>query len=1315
MADVNDIKIKLEQRDETLEPVRRFTPATLLAIDYPDSANVKDKPGYVWASELASPGSTFMVRNNSVPPVPQSIILLGFLTKDINEERSVIGPYNNTTNYPGYDPDTEGGLNSPKHAPAHAQISPTNIGVDPLDIWPLALAEGRILPNTGLIVEARPITYSYNRRKRTFVGGFVDLTNSVPTDTGVKVIVLLYLDKALNRVFTEEGNFAATPTYPTFLPDTIPLAYVHLSSGQTSIVATDIEDSRFWLNDGVPIATFKQLEDTPEYYGFARQMIKVSDTEDGLVYADEPVTWRGSWVADDFLTNDMVRDGNWTMIANKDTSDRPAPQPEGDPYWILPEAPTWDVQTPTVEEVVSGHRFTWARGGYLHTLRIWIENPYPDYWYQVVIYNTGQSTPIFTGEIREGTTLVAGWNEFEIGTKIVFEGTQWDILLKSHNAVSAAVTVAPYNFTSSNQDYDVASGEAHQRNNRDTLRFHKTDSDGTDQSAMLAALGPGSTVEANGRIWNVDTITDGGPWIEIGYTASGGIPVDGLYDFTFTNPGPQPTEYVRIVDHFLGNPNVRGLFGVDGATPAEDDNAYGVDIQVQEASVSPDWDYVAFSGAGTSGGGGGGVDTFDALLDTPPSKVGHALKSLQVNVAETAIEYVDYPHSEYLLLNDTPPPGSYTGNAGYSPIVNLAETGLEFEEFVPKSGGTFTGQVNVLDIVGVRDLIAVSTASGSERLDYGVAGGGAAAFVKSFEDAGTPWANKIEFSGADIIFKSTTGSVETAPEVFRVTPTSFIVNTTNVGFYGTPPISQPDGVDAAQAIMDLGLGVNITGGGGGAATFDDLTDTPSGKVGFAGYAPTVNGGETALEYIEYVPRTGGDFTGSVNVVSDTNSPFRAKLRTAWGLAYSAQYIFGLEMTDRGGLTGDTLEFLLSLPSSTGDSGLAGGFRVSAQADFAEEFTFELFPADGQPLVTLSNDKLGFYGIDPVPQPDSVDAAQALMDLGLGVNITGGGGGATTYDDLTDTTASKAGAQYAVPYVNAIETTLDYSTILFNVVNRVGIGTIAPETILHVKGLASHEIIRLESVTNTSPYISFYDNAGNRNGYLQASGSNNDMRIVADYLDDISLITGGIQRLLVHASGSVSIGENKDGGNVPLVVTPLGSNQLAIQIRAGNSGTNPYLGFYNNDSTERFAYIQANNSGGYLIINADTALGTYVLINRSIGVDWPTGGNKGPGTINVKTGIYRNGSAYNHPGFVFEQEYTGAIVRFATDLSKRWDVLPTIDQIDNEFRIGHRILLRPESDNQVVDIFEHAEILEANIEAIYLYIIQLHNRIKELEN
>ena len=46
-------------------------------------------------------------------------------------------------------------------------------------------------------------------------------------------------------------------------------------------------------------------------------------------------------------------------------------------------------------------------------------------------------------------------------------------------------------------------------------------------------------------------------------------------------------------------------------------------------------------------------------------------------------------------------------------------------------------------------------------------------------------------------------------------------------------------------ILDVAIGQGTGSGGGGASTFDALTDTPNSKVGQAGKMAVVNVGETA--------------------------------------------------------------------------------------------------------------------------------------------------------------------------------------------------------------------------------------------------------------------------------------------------------------------------------------------------------------------------------------------------------------------------------------------------------------------------------------
>jgi hypothetical protein len=76
---------------------------------------------------------------------------------------------------------------------------------------------------------------------------------------------------------------------------------------------------------------------------------------------------------------------------------------------------------------------------------------------------------------------------------------------------------------------------------------------------------------------------------------------------------------------------------------------------------------------------GAGAEEFLALIDTPNSYAGQALRLLRVNGDEDGIEFFEFTGAgaeTFLDLTDTP--ASYTGQAGRAVVVNDSTTGLAF-------------------------------------------------------------------------------------------------------------------------------------------------------------------------------------------------------------------------------------------------------------------------------------------------------------------------------------------------------------------------------------------------------------------------------------------------------------------------------------------------------------------------------------------------------------------------------------------------------------------------------------------------------------
>ena len=138
---------------------------------------------------------------------------------------------------------------------------------------------------------------------------------------------------------------------------------------------------------------------------------------------------------------------------------------------------------------------------------------------------------------------------------------------------------------------------SHANQNPASLRVSTLDDVAGDRTAELAALSPGDTIGDGSSLWTISQSVDNGTWFDFTVSPAQQSPTDGVRTFTFGTTTPTAITIGSDADYWLGNANVRGIHGVDGgySDAVEDDNAYSIDLEVQDAYVSPDWDVVAYS------------------------------------------------------------------------------------------------------------------------------------------------------------------------------------------------------------------------------------------------------------------------------------------------------------------------------------------------------------------------------------------------------------------------------------------------------------------------------------------------------------------------------------------------------------------------------------------------------------------------------------------------------------------------------------------------------------------------------------------------
>lgn len=218
--------------------------------------------------------------------------------------------------------------------------------------------------------------------------------------------------------------------------------------------------------------------------------------------------------------------------------------------------------------------------------------------YEVWLVEDPTGTPKIRQLVSRFTPDSTGaWKEFPV-TELFTSSTVWDILLITTGDATTTSLTASWNYQSSNAA--PAAGYAHHSTNGKTLVFHHTDNGSTDRETALEALRPGDTITIGTTVWQIAKTTDGTSTQTFEVLPRAQHGTKGVGSFVFKATDSATLEYVNYTNHYSSDSEVQGLLSTTGySNVATDNNAYGVDVEFQEMSVSPDWDLISYSGEQT--------------------------------------------------------------------------------------------------------------------------------------------------------------------------------------------------------------------------------------------------------------------------------------------------------------------------------------------------------------------------------------------------------------------------------------------------------------------------------------------------------------------------------------------------------------------------------------------------------------------------------------------------------------------------------------------------------------------------------------------
>lgn len=230
---IEDVKKARGKREEKFEPAVERMTAVLAAIDYPDRADVRGRPGFVWyrgQGEGGNPGQAVNDRVANVPNLP--VILQRTPPTGIWEVAQV--QRNELNAHIQFDK---------RHAQEHQPG-----GNDPLYLYLRMLAPLRASANGDLTLSVASYNYYHGGEVVTFaaVPAF-SVAASIP-GAGLGRWALVYLDKATNSLDLADGPTSVpNPTlasYPDIPAASFPVVYVWLTSDTASIGERDLIDAR---------------------------------------------------------------------------------------------------------------------------------------------------------------------------------------------------------------------------------------------------------------------------------------------------------------------------------------------------------------------------------------------------------------------------------------------------------------------------------------------------------------------------------------------------------------------------------------------------------------------------------------------------------------------------------------------------------------------------------------------------------------------------------------------------------------------------------------------------------------------------------------------------------------------------------------------------------------------------------------------------------------------------------------------------------------------------------------------------------------